>query len=550
MSTESVTHQTPSSRTLTSAGLLRETVDALSRRTPSIAAASAAELGNEVINFHFGDGSTMSLRRSHNRLQVAELQHSPTVECFFDDHLLRTLYDLTQSPASSLVPGSFDVRGPTESVLAAYRTFQLLSQRAAGLRFVQQLWTSYRAERALDRGSTKVEVSPFGKRYPMPDAAALLRKRTTLTQKSASVATTRTLWDGQRGEGWWDLLGPKDADLQEILDLCSKAIAREIRGLIPDREPRATLYDLMADYPGRGGKGLRPTLCVAACGAFGGQPREAVRIAAALEMFHNAFLIHDDIEDESDFRRKDPCLHVQHGIGLAVNAGDGLNLQALEAVLSNIPSLGLTRTLAMIHEIINMCRETIEGQALELGWIRHGDVPGTDEAYFEMATKKTGWYTCMSPCRLGATAAGHTRPGELDLLGNVFHKVGISFQIQDDLLNLLGKEELYGKEPLGDLLEGKRTLMLIHLMRGLRGKQRREVLEWLNQPRTKKRVSEAEWVLDLMHQKGSIEYGIEAASSYARQGTELFEKDLGFIPESEAKAVLRQVADYVNTREL
>jgi len=112
----------------------------------------------------------------------------------------------------------------------------------------------------------------------------------------------------------------------------------------------------MRDYPGRGGKGLRPTLCIATCGAFGGQSEDAVEIATAVEMFHNAFLIHDDIEDESINRRGRRCMHLEHGIPLAVNTGDSLNLAAIETVLKNILTLGLARTLALINEIIRMCR--------------------------------------------------------------------------------------------------------------------------------------------------------------------------------------------------
>jgi Polyprenyl synthetase len=95
----------------------------------------------------------------------------------------------------------------------------------------------------------------------------------------------------------------------------------------------------------RGGKGLRPTLCIATCRAFGGQSEDAVRISSAVEMFHNAFLIHDDVEDESINRRGKRCMHVEHGIPLAVNTGDSLNLLAVETVLSNIERLGFARTL-------------------------------------------------------------------------------------------------------------------------------------------------------------------------------------------------------------
>src|SRR5262249_26386556 len=160
-----------------------------------------------------------------------------------------------------------------------------------------------------------------------------------------------------------------------------------------------------------------------------------------------------------------------------------LNLLAIETVLRNIIGLGLARTLAMINEIIRMCRESLEGQAIELGWIRKRLVPARDAAYIKMVTKKTSWYTCQSPCRLGAKAGGHTRPRELDLIGNVFREVGIAFQIQDDVLNLIGEEDLYGKEALGDLLEGKRTLMLIHLMRTVPKRHRAKLVNWFGNSR-------------------------------------------------------------------
>ena len=151
---------------------------------------------------------------------------------------------------------------------------------------------------------------------------------------------------------------------------CKRRVREELLRMVPDREPRAELYDLVRDYPSREGKGLRPTLTLAACAALGGRGEDAVRTAAAIELFHNGFLVHDDIADESTHRRSLATLHEAHGVGLAVNSGDAMNLMAVDAVLSNLPTLGLARTLALIHEILHMCRETVEGQAVELGWIR------------------------------------------------------------------------------------------------------------------------------------------------------------------------------------
>ena len=533
------------------ADLLAQTVDVLVRRAPSIAAAAAGELGSTELALHFGDGSNATLAARFNSLVVTRARADAPVACFFDDHSLISLYDLELRPSQVLEQGVFDVRGPTDQVLAVWRTFQLLAQRAAGLRPIQNLWREYRRARDLgfpvaprDRAS---EPGPGGQ---APDAAALLRNGDSQGAQSASVATTRVLWDRKAGEGWWTFAGPQDADLFATMEVCRRRVADEIFRLIPDRDPVDSLYGLMREYPARGGKGFRPTLCIATCGAFGGHNEDAVLIATAIEMFHNAFLIHDDIEDGSINRRGKRCLHTEHGIPLAVNTGDSLHLLAVETVLKNIDRLGLARTLALIDEIIRMCRESLEGQAIELGWIKKASVPTRDADYINMVTKKTGWYTCKSPCRLGAIAAGHTRPHELDLIADVFGQVGVAFQIQDDVLNLVGKEDLYGKEALGDLLEGKRTLMLIHLMRTVGKRERTELLEWLSRSRENRTLAKSQEVLGRMMRNGSIEYARRVAARHAARASKLFEQTLWFIPDSESKAILRQVIHYVNTRML
>jgi geranylgeranyl diphosphate synthase type II len=534
------------------AALLVETVTTLQTRAAALVADAARELGSERLALVFGDGSRAHLHSQHNTLVISRgTDKRATVECRFDDESLRRLFDLEWRPVDVLKLGDLDIRGRASSVLAAWRTFRLLAQRASGLRVIQTLWVRYRTARGLGvERSPGPERPPPSRHSPIPDAASLLRGTEAVTARSASVATTRVLWDGRTGAGWWTFPGPKDADLFDVLDACRRRVAQEIKRLIPDGAPQTALYDLMREYPDRGGKGLRPTLCMAACGAFGGRAEDAVRTAAAVEMFHNAFLIHDDIEDESSFRRGEACLHSAHGVPLAINAGDGLNLAAIDAVLGNIESLGLARTLALISEVIHMCKETIEGQAMELSWIRRRMVPQRDADYVRMVTKKTGWYTCMSPSRLGAIAAGHVRARELDLVAEAFCPVGVAFQIQDDVLNLVGAESLYGKESLGDLLEGKRTLMLIHLQRTLGIRRRREVAAWLALPRREKDLAGARWVCSLMEREGSIEHGRATAARYAAESAGRFEQQLAFLPESEPKAILRQVIHYANTRML
>jgi geranylgeranyl diphosphate synthase type II len=199
---------------------------------------------------------------------------------------------------------------------------------------------------------------------------------------------------------------------------------------------------------------------------------------------------------------------------------------------------------------MHMCRETVEGQAIELGWIRQGIVPPADEDYFRMSTKKTGWYTCISPCRMGAVAAGTTNPELLDRFNETFRLIGIAFQIQDDLLNLVGEQDLYGKESQGDLLEGKRTVMLIHLFRTAPPAVSNDLRQIILKSRSEKHPEHVRALFEAMQEHGSIEYATALADRLAHEGVRRFEADLAFIPETEAKGVLRQIANYVTTRAL
>lgn len=544
------------------ADVLVGTVEALSGHAPAIVAAAARELGSVRLMLHFGDGSEASLIAEHSRLIATCSPVEPSVQVHFDDRALALLFDAQRRPADEALESSLDVRGARDEVLATWRCFSLLAQRAAGLRVVQTIWCDYRDSHGDARWSGKVSErrrrrrsgSAFWEDSRWP-ALAYLDRRHPAAQELVHggdpvLAPARSLWNGRTGASWQAHTAILDNDLGQTLRRCKERTVREILTLVPRKAPRADLYDLMRDYVTREGKGLRPTLAIATCMALGGRMEDGVRAAAALEMFHNGFLVHDDIADESDARRGRPTLHTAHGIGLAVNAGDAMNLFAIDLALSNLETLGLARTLGLIHEILHMCRETVEGQAIELGWIRRNTVPARDADYSRMSIKKTGWYTCISPCRMGAIAAGETRPEMLDRFNEAFRLIGIAFQIQDDVLNLVGETELYGKEPLGDLLEGKRTIMMIHLFRTATPKLRKKMQAINAMPRAKKSLAHAKEMLAAMRSCGSVEYAVAHADRLANKGVARFERDLRFIGENAAKAVLRQIANYVTTRAL
>jgi geranylgeranyl diphosphate synthase type II len=266
-------------------------------------------------------------------------------------------------------------------------------------------------------------------------------------------------------------------------------------------------------------------------------------------MLHNAFLVHDDIEDESELRRGMPTMHAEHGVPIAVNAGDMLTALSVRILRDNLPVLGLPLAWRVYDEFDHMMQESLEGQAMELGWMRDNRCDVTDDDYLRMVLKKTCWYSFIHPCRIGALIATKDRV-DLDRFNRFGCYLGTAFQIQDDLLNLTGDERRYGKEIGGDLLEGKRTLMLIHLLRQLDTREAARVATYLGQPRTGRSVRDTLWMLELMRSRGSLDHARKVARQLA--GATLFEFTQAFrdVPESDEKGFLHQVISYMVSRDV
>jgi geranylgeranyl diphosphate synthase type II len=318
---------------------------------------------------------------------------------------------------------------------------------------------------------------------------------------------------------------------------------------VPQREPRRYLYAPVASYLTRMGKAVRPALCMATCQALGGDPADALASATAIEMLHNAFLVHDDVEDDSDLRRGLPTLHAEEGVPIAINAGDMLTALSARLLRDNLPALGPTLTWRVYDEFEHMMQQSLEGQAMELGWVRDNRCDVTDEDYLRMVQKKTCWYSFIHPCRIGALIATHDGD-DLDRFNRFGTYLGTAFQIQDDLLNLTGDEKRYGKEIGGDLLEGKRTLILIHLLRHLDTRETARVTGYLGRPRAARSLRDTQWILDLMGRRGSLEHARKATRQLA--GAALYEFTQAFraVPDSDDKEFLRQVIAYMVGRDV
>ncbi len=316
------------------------------------------------------------------------------------------------------------------------------------------------------------------------------------------------------------------ADATELVEAYSENVNRLVRramlDAIPDREPHRWLYRVARVYPSRPGKALRSALCVATCRAFGGSDGQVLPVAVAIELLHNAFLVHDDIVDGSERRRGRPTLPAEFGIGLALNAGDALAVLSNQILRRHAAHMQVDLADRLLREFDAMALRTLEGQATELGWRRDGVEELRPEDYLELIMHKTCWYTTMHPLRVGALI-GSAGSAELRPMAQFGFYLGAAFQIQDDLLNLVGTEREYGKEINGDLYEGKRTLPLIHLVSNARGGDRRSIDRYLRLERSQRTATIVAEVRRLLDDYGSIAFASAYAKGIAEAALQAFE---------------------------
>jgi geranylgeranyl diphosphate synthase, type II len=303
------------------------------------------------------------------------------------------------------------------------------------------------------------------------------------------------------------------------------------------------LYELVADYPQRPGKGIRPALCLASCRAHGGRTEDALAAAVAIELLHNAFLVHDDICDDARRRRGSEALHVRYGIPRALSAGDALAWAALGPLLDDAATLGPELAFDLLAEFDHMARRTIEGQAAELAWRERGLVGLDSDDYLRLVLDKTCWYSTIHPCRVGALLGSGGR-ADLDAIGRFAFFLGAVLQIRDDVENLTDSTEAHGKDFGGDIIEGKPTLMLIHLLRSAEPAAREEVLRLVGPPGDRSRLGPSERierVVGLLEDHASIDYACAFADGLAGAALAEFAPAMDGLPDSSDKTFLRSL---------
>ena len=344
-----------------------------------------------------------------------------------------------------------------------------------------------------------------------------------------------------------DVAGP--TDFLERLTWYRNMLADPLAQGIPSWEPQRHLYGLVKDFVDRSGKGLRPALCIATARALGGRAEDVFPAAAGLEMLHNAFLVHDDIEDESETRRGAPTMHRRAGIPIAVNTGDSMNALAMRLFRRTGERLGPVTAMRIFDEVDHMVVETLEGQAMELGWVHDNDLTVGAEDYLRLVLKKTAWYSFIHPMRIGALAAnGEDR--NLSRFNRFGYLLGLAFQITDDVLNLKGTVARYGKEINGDLWEGKRTLMLTRALGQANGADRAWMSGFLARPRERRLPREVLRLHQMIVSSGSIAWAEQTAAAFAEAAAREFDSSaFAGVPASPDLEWLRGCVDYLVRRD-
>jgi geranylgeranyl diphosphate synthase, type II len=308
-------------------------------------------------------------------------------------------------------------------------------------------------------------------------------------------------------------------------------------------------YELLADYPTRPGKSIRPLLCLAATASVGGDYNKAIDTATAIELLHNSFLIKDDIVDQSIYRRGDITLNRKYGLALAANAGDAVKILAMSPLIDNLASIGVRKSLQVILEIQETARRSVEGQITELTFVKENRVDLKPKDYYYICENKTCWYTIITPCRTGIIIGlDQASPKQIAAITRYALFTGIAFQITDDILNLTASQVLYGKEIDGDILEGKRTLMLIHTLNSCSAQEKERIRKILEKPREIKTEKDLIYIKDLMKKYEAIEYATKIAKQFANKARTVLLTECDWMLEKKWKNFFLEQTNYLVQR--
>ncbi|MBU0546742.1 MAG: polyprenyl synthetase family protein [Patescibacteria group bacterium] len=296
----------------------------------------------------------------------------------------------------------------------------------------------------------------------------------------------------------------------------------------------------------RGGKRWRPVLFLLIVEAVGGDLEKVQDIVMIPEIIHNGSIIVDDIEDMGELRRNEPCLHKVFGVDVAINAGNFMYFYPLLALIKNKDNF----TCVILQKAYETyAQEMINihlGQGTDIFWHNGKAVNIEEDEYLQMCAYKTGCLSRMS-AKLAVILSGGSDQ-VVEAAGRVAETMGVAFQIQDDILDIISEGEerdKFGKVFGNDIKEGKRTLMVIHTLKKASDEDKARLIGILDKHTDD--IKEKEEAIAIIKKYGSVEYAQTKAKEIMGDAWQEAEK---LLPESPAKKRLEEFVNFLITRKI
>ncbi len=322
------------------------------------------------------------------------------------------------------------------------------------------------------------------------------------------------------------------SSLNQLLVRDVETINKGLLKTFRDFEVPSKWFQLAEQHVLNGGKRIRPVLCIASCEMLGGRKDDVFQAALAVELLHNASLIHDDIIDRDRIRRGKPTIAAQYDDFTAMLVGD-----LLFSISFKVASR-YYRDPRILEALSDAVFSMVNGGSLGLKLRSEIDV--TEATYIELAEQKTA-ALFRAASVIGAVCAG-AEQNKIDLMSRFGTTLGVAFQIKDDLLGLIGKEEETGKPVNSDLRNREKTLIAIHALNNARGNDEEILKRFFG--RSKDDGIAPVRIKEIFERVGSVDYAIERSWSLINQA----KSTIAGLPNNQSKDLLFHICDFAVTR--
>jgi len=313
-------------------------------------------------------------------------------------------------------------------------------------------------------------------------------------------------------------------NLKQHIEVMLPEIEKELQGQVARLRADNTrpFHDMLTYHMGWTGEGagreatgkrIRPLVVLLAAASVGDDWLPALPAAAAVELIHNFSLVHDDVQDNSEKRRGRPTVWAKWGVPMAINVGDAMFVIAYQSVMDltrSYPAETAVRAASILHEA---CLDLTRGQYLDMHYEERHDLNLDD--YWQMVGGKTS--ALLSACTHIGALLGNATEARQESYRQFGYRLGLAFQVQDDILGIWGDEALTGKSAASDLVEGKNSLPVLYAL----GKQGKFAERWKQGPIA---ADEVKAVAALLEEEGARAFAEEISEKETRTALELLQK--------------------------